>query len=101
MSRIMITGSHVAPCWTYQQQYITSSARHRYPHVFTLHYTAHALDLALEAIGDHQFFMSCTDKARKVVQTITNSHAPHAIFLQKSKVRLLKPGKCAMCLTLY
>ena len=31
------------------------------------------------------------------MQTITNSHAPHAIFKQKSELRLLKPGKCTLC----
>jgi hypothetical protein len=49
--------------------------------------------LALEKIGELQFFNSCIDKAKKVIQTITNSHAPHAIFNQKSKLRLLKPGE--------
>ena len=70
-------------------------ACHRYLHVFTLHCTAHALDLALERIGELDFFKSSIDKAKKVVQTITNSHAPHAIFKLKSTLRLLKPGKCA------
>jgi hypothetical protein len=31
--------------------------------------------------------------AKKVVQTITNSHGPQAIFKQKSALRLLKPGE--------
>ncbi|CAL8465879.1 g5415 [Coccomyxa elongata] len=64
----------------------------RYPHIFTLHCTAHALDLALEKIGELQFFQSCIDKAKKVVQIITNSHGPHAILKQKSALRVLKPG---------
>lgn len=58
-----------------------------------MHCTAHALDLALERIGELEFFKSSIDKAKKVIQTITNSHAPHAIFNQKSALRLLKPGK--------
>ena len=71
-------------------------ACHRYPHVFTLHCTAHALDLALERIGELEFFKSAIDRAKKVVQLITNSHAPHAIFKGKSELRLLKPGECRM-----
>ena len=70
------------------------SAYYRYPHVFTLHCTAHALDLALERIGELAFFKDAIDKAKKVVQQITNSHAPHAVFKAMSELRLLKPGKC-------
>ena len=51
------------------------------------------MDLALERIGDLDFFDSAVAKAKKIVQTITNSHAPHAIFTEKSQLRLLKPGE--------
>ena len=80
-------------CCTYGELSTISAVRHRYPHIFTLHCTAHALDLALEKIGELQFFKTCIEKAKKIVQTITNSHAPHAIFKQKSALRLLKPGE--------
>ena len=68
-------------------------ACYRYPHIFTLHCTAHALDLALERIGALDFFKSAVDRAKKVVQTITNAHTPHAIFKGKSDLRLVKPGE--------
>ena len=61
--------------------------------MFTLHCTAHALDLALERIGELEFFKDAIDRARKVVQLITNSPAPHAAFNSSSKLRLLKPGE--------
>ena len=77
----------------YEQLSCNTSVCRRYPHIFTMHCTAHALDLALERMGELPFFKSCIDKAKKVVQTITNSHAPHAIFKQKSQLRLLKPGE--------
>ena len=66
-------------------------ACHRYPHVFTLHCTGHALDLALERIGELDFFKNAIDRLKKIVQLITNSHAPRAIFKEKSALRLLKP----------
>lgn len=68
--------------------------------MFTLHCTAHALDLALERIGELGFFKDAIDRARKVVQLITNSHAPHAAFNSTSKLRLLKPGGpiCSDCM---
>lgn len=65
----------------------------RYPHIFTLHCRAHGLDLALEWIGELDFFKDAVDRAKKVVQTITNAHTPHAIFKGKSMLRLVKPGE--------
>ena len=65
---------------------------HSYLNVFTLHCTAHALDLALEQIGEHDFSKSAINRAKKVVQLITKSPAPHAVFKGKSELRLLKPG---------
>ncbi|KAK9916090.1 hypothetical protein WJX75_008482 [Coccomyxa subellipsoidea] len=64
----------------------------KYPHVFTLHCTAHALDLALEKFGNLEPFKTAVERAKKVVQLITNSHSPRAIFNSKSQLSLLKPG---------
>lgn len=47
----------------------------------------------MEKIGHLSEFKDAVDKAKKVIQVITNSHSPHAIFKEKSTLRLLKPGK--------
>ena len=64
----------------------------RYSGLFTLHCTAHALDLALEKICDLHYFSEPAAVSKKIIQTLTNHHFTSALFKTHSKLFLLKPG---------
>ena len=64
----------------------------RYPRLFTLHCTAHALDLALEKISDLPHFSFRIADAKKVIKVLTNHQLVNALFLRFSDLHLLKPG---------
>lgn len=64
----------------------------RYPGLFTLHCTAHALDLGLERICELSYFSEPVSVAKKIIQTLTNHHFTSALFKSYSTLFLLKPG---------
>ena len=64
----------------------------RYPGLFTLHCTAHALDLALERICELSYFCEPVSVGKKIIQILTNHHFTSALFKSHSKLFLLKPG---------
>ena len=64
----------------------------RFPGLFTLHCTAHALDLALERICELHYFSEPIAVGKKIIQIMTNHHFTSALFKTHSKLFLLKPG---------
>ena len=73
-----------------------SAACHRYPHLFTVHSTAHALDSGLERIGEIPMFKTVIEQAVQIVDIITTNETPSSVFRTHSPLRLVKPGKyCA------
>ena len=64
----------------------------RYDGLFTLHCTAHALDLALESICDLLYFSDPAKVSKKIIKVLTNHHTTSALFKSHSKLFLLKPG---------
>lgn len=64
----------------------------RYPGLFTLHCTAHALDLALERICELPYFSDPIAVSKKIIKILTNHHFTSALFKSHSKLFLLKPG---------
>ena len=64
----------------------------RYPHISWVHCTAHALDLALEDIGKLPLFKDTCQNMKNIIKFINNHQASHALFLNKSRLRLLTPG---------
>ena len=64
----------------------------RFPDLFTLHCTAHALDLALEKICELPYFSEPVSVKKRVIAIMTNHHFTSALFKSHSKLFLLKPG---------
>ncbi|KAA6425523.1 MAG: hypothetical protein FRX49_04420 [Trebouxia sp. A1-2] len=64
----------------------------RYGCLFTLHCTAHALDLALESICELPYFSQPVAVSKKVIKVLTNHDSTSALFKSRSKLFLLKPG---------
>lgn len=64
----------------------------RFPGLFTLHCTAHALDLALERICELPYFCEPIAVGKKIIQILTNHHYTSALFKAHSTLFLLKPG---------
>ena len=51
----------------------------RYDGLFTLHCTAHALDLALESICDLPYFSDPAKVSKKIIKVLTNHHTTSAL----------------------
>ncbi|KAL3136716.1 hypothetical protein ABBQ38_15545 [Trebouxia sp. C0009 RCD-2024] len=64
----------------------------RFPWLFTLHCTAHSLDLACEKLGGFTYFKDHIAMGKKVIRVLTNHHFTSALFKTQSKLFLLKPG---------
>ncbi|KAL3160534.1 hypothetical protein ABBQ32_14131 [Trebouxia sp. C0010 RCD-2024] len=64
----------------------------RFPQIFCLHCTAHAVDLALEKIGGLDYFSGYIAEARRIVRLLTNHQSLSALFKSHTDLFLLKPG---------
>ena len=64
----------------------------RYSKLFTLHCTAHSLDLFIEKVGALPEFKKYIQGSKRLIRIVTNHDATRAAFNELSKLRLLKPG---------
>lgn len=60
--------------------------------MFTLHCTAHALDLGLKQISDLPYFKDQVSAAKTVVRIMTDDQFLNAVFKMHSQLSLLKPS---------